>query len=112
MIITKKALPRRTFLRGMGATLALPMLDAMVPALSAMTQTAARAVRRMTCIYVPNGVNTAEWMVKGVGDAFEFSPTLMPLKPFRDYLTILSGLDSDPGESWGRGNGDHARVQP
>jgi hypothetical protein len=112
MLITKKALPRRTFLRGMGATLALPLLDAMVPALTAMARTAASPVTRMGCIYVPNGVNVAQWAPSGVGTAFEFSPTLMPLAPFREQLTILSGLDSDPGESWGRGNGDHARAQP
>ena len=112
MIITKKALPRRTFLRGMGATLALPFLDGMVPALSAMAATAAKPVRRMTCIYVPNGINMSEWTPKAVGADFAFSPSLTPLEPFRKYLTIMSGLDSDPGESWGRGNGDHARVQP
>src|SRR6266545_2586597 len=110
MIITKKALPRRTFLRGMGATLALPFLDGMVPALSAMAATAAKPVRRMTCIYVPNGINMSEWTPKAVGADFAFSPSLTPLEPFRKYLTIMSGLDSDPGESWGRGNGDHARV--
>ncbi len=112
MIIIKKAMPRRTFLRGMGATLALPLLDAMIPALSAAASAAAKPVRRMACIYVPNGMNMAHWTPAGVGTAFELSPTLAPLAAFREHMTILSGLDSDPGESWGRGNGDHARAQP
>jgi hypothetical protein len=112
MIITKVSLPRRTFLRGLGATLALPLLDGMVPALSAMSRTAAAPVRRMGFVYVPNGVNLAKWAVTGTGTNFEFSPTLSPLAPFRDQLTILSGLDCDPGESWAEGTGDHARPQP
>ncbi len=112
MIITKKALPRRTFLRGLGAaTLALPWLDAMVPALASAAQTAA-PVRRMGFVYVPNGVNLAKWLPVGVGPSFEFSPTLSPLEPFRDQITILEGLDCDPGESWASGTGDHARPQP
>jgi hypothetical protein len=57
-------------------------------------------------------MNMAKWAPVGVGRAFELSPTLTALAPFRDSLTVLSGLDSDPGESWGRGNGDHARAQP
>lgn len=112
MMISKMSLPRRTFLRGLGATLALPMLDAMVPALSAMTRSAATPVRRIGFIYVPNGVNVARWMPTGVGATFELSPTLSPIAPFREHITVLSGLDSDPGESWGAGGGDHARAQP
>ena len=109
MVITKTSLPRRTFLRGVGATLALPLLDAMVPALA----TAAPAIiRRFGAIYVPNGMNLSQWTPRAEGAGFEFSPSLSSLKPFRDRINVLSGLDSDPGESWGRGNGDHARVQP
>jgi hypothetical protein len=108
MIITKKTMPRRTFLRGVGVTLALPLVDAMVPALSA----APKPVRRLGCIYVPNGVNMAKWTPLGEGATFEFSQTLSPLASLRDQVTILSGLDCDPAENWGLGGGDHARTQP
>src|SRR4029079_6924654 len=60
----------------------------------------------------PDGGNMGRGMVEGTGGSFEFSPTLSPLAPFRNYLNILSGLDCDPGESWALGTGDHARVQP
>ena len=73
MIITKRALPRRTFLRGIGVTVALPLLDAMVPALSALAKTAARPVRRLGFIYVPNGVAMTSavnyWTPRGEGTA-------------------------------------------
>ena len=114
MIITKMALPRRTFLRGMGATFALPLLDAMVPALSAAQRSAARPVARMGFVYVPNGVamNDAHnyWTPKGTGADFEFSPILAPLAPYRDRLTIVSGLAQKQGESLGDGNGEHTRA--
>ncbi len=110
MMITRMALPRRTFLRGMGATLALPLLDCMVPALSAMSATAAKPVRRLGCVYLPNGANMAAWMPTGTGTTFDWSPTLAPLAPFRDRLTVTSGLDSYPAESWGDGGGDHNRA--
>jgi hypothetical protein len=112
MIITKTAVPRRMFLRGIGATLALPLLDAMVPAMSVIAKTAAAPVRRLGFVYIPNGVNVAKWMPSGVGSAFELSPTLSPLAPLRSYLNVLTGLDCDPGESWALGTGDHARTQP
>jgi hypothetical protein len=113
MIITKLALPRRTFLRGMGATLALPLLDAMVPALSALATTAARPVRRLGFIYLANGVamNSAVnyWRPIGEGTNFELSPILMPLAPFRDQLVVVSGLSHHQAEALGDGNGDHTR---
>ena len=115
MIITKMALPRRTFLRGVGATLALPLLDAMVPALSAISRTAAHPVRRIGFVYVPNGVaqNKAKnyWMPAGEGTAFEFSPILTPLAPFRDQLLIVSGLAHRQAESFGDGNADHGNSR-
>lgn len=110
MMIMRMSLPRRTFLRGMGATLALPLLDAMVPALSAMAKTAAHPIRRLGCIYLPNGANMATWTPTGTGTTFELSPTLTPLAPLRDRITVLSGLDSYPAESWGDGGGDHNRA--
>ncbi len=109
MIISKKFLPRRTFLRGVGATLALPLLDAMVPALSAMAKTAANPVRRLGFIYVPNGVNQAQWTPVGEGRNFEFSLVLSPLAPFRDRLVVVSGLAHRQAESFGDGNADHHR---
>ena len=114
MIITKMALPRRTFLRGMGAAFALPLLDAMVPAFSAALKSAARPVTRMGFVYVPNGVAMNDalnyWTPKGTGAEFEFSPILAPLAPYRDRLTIVSGLAQKQGESLGDGNGEHTRA--
>ncbi len=118
MIITKQALPRRTFLRGLGVTFALPMLDAMVPPLSERLSGALRAagepVRRMGFVYVPNGVAMNDtinhWTPKGVGADFEFSPILSPLAPYRDRVTIVSGLAQKQGESLGDGNGEHTRA--
>jgi len=108
MIITKMSLPRRTFLRGMSAALALPFLDAMVPALSAMATTAA-APRRLGFVYIPNGVNWMKWTPAGNGGALELSETLQPLERFRDRLVVISQLSSEPAEAQGDGSGDHAR---
>jgi hypothetical protein len=111
MIITKKHLPRRTILRGFGASLALPLLDGMVPALSALSQTAARGVRRMAVVYVPNGMMMPDWTPKGEGASFEFSPILAPLQAYRDKLVVISGLADKHG--WPKadeGAGDHARA--
>src|SRR5262245_59337400 len=108
MIITKMALPRRTFLRGMGAALALPLLDAMVPALSAATQSA--APKRLGFIYgSPNGVIQKAFVPATVGAEFELSPILTPLAPVKDHLLVLSGLAHRQADSFGDGNGDHAR---
>jgi hypothetical protein len=109
MFITKKALPRRTFLRGMGATLALPLLDAMVPAASAMASTAAVPVRRLGFVYIPNGANMSAWTHKGSGTGFEFSSALAPLEGHRNYLNIISNLANKPADAWGDGGGDHSR---
>jgi hypothetical protein len=114
MIVTKMALPRRTFLRGVGATLALPLLDAMVPALSALGQSAAKPVRRLGFLYLPNGVamnhtGTNYWKPIGTGSTFEISPILKPLAPYRDQLLVVSGLSHPQAEAMGAGNGDHTR---
>ena len=114
MIITKKALSRRTVLRGMGVSLALPLLDAMVPALTAAANTPAKPVRRYGFFYMPNGVamnhtGVNYWKPKTVGADFEFSPILKPLEPFRNQVTVVSGLHNRPAESLGDGNGDHTR---
>jgi hypothetical protein len=92
MIITKKSLPRRTFLRGLGVSMALPMLDAMVPALSAMAKTAV-SPRRLGVIYVPNGMAMSSWTPRDAGAGFELPPILQPLAAFRDRLLVVSGLD-------------------
>ena len=97
MFITRMSLPRRTFLRGVGATLALPLLDAMVPALSAAAKTAASPARRLGVIYVPNGMAMQYWTPPTEGSAFELTPVLQPLAPFRDRLTIVSGLNGPAG---------------
>ena len=109
MIITKSSLPRRTFLRGVGATLALPLLDAMVPALSAAQRTAATP-RRLSFVYVPNGMNWMKWTPTGKGENFTLSPSLAPLEPFRRQMVVLSELTSVPAEAFGDGGGDHARA--
>ena len=109
MIITKRALPRRTFLRGMGVTLALPLLDAMVPALSAAARTAADPVRRLGFVYIPNGVHMDQWTPRGAESGLALSPTLSPLAPVRDQVTVVSGLGNRPADSWGEGGGDHSR---
>jgi Protein of unknown function (DUF1552) len=114
MIITKKVLSRRTMLRGVGVTLALPLLDAMVPALTAIGETAAKPVQRYGFFYLPNGVAMTHtdvnyWKPKTVGANFEFSPILKPLEPFRDKVTVVSGLHHRSSESLGDGNGDHTR---
>jgi hypothetical protein len=92
MIITRMALPRRTVLRGLGAMLSLPLLDAMFPALTAAAATPAQPARRLGFVYIPNGANMADWSPKGDGRGFEFSRTLKAIEPFREHVQVLSGL--------------------
>ncbi len=96
MIVSRKAIDRRTVLRGLGVTAALPLLDAMVPALTALEKTAARPVNRLGAVYVPNGIMMPQWTPTAEGDAYDFPPILKPLEPFRDRLLVLSGLNSTP----------------
>jgi hypothetical protein len=110
MIVTKKTLSRRTVLRGMGTAVALPLLDAMVPALTAQVKTPARAVRRLGVVYHPNGVIYENWLPKGIGREFTLSRTLAPLAPFRDRLIVVTGLSSHQAEALGDGGGDHSRA--
>ena len=94
MIITKKALPRRTFLRGAGATLALPLLDAMIPAATAATRTALRPVRRLGYVFMPMGCDQSRWTPPGTdGRLGELSPILRSLEPVKDKLTVLTNLE-------------------
>ena len=105
MFITQRALPRRTFLRGVGATLALPFLDAMVPALSAMTSATA-PVKRLGFVYIPMGSAAAYWTPKAEGHITELSPILTPLTPFIDQVTVVSNLEHKNAYS----TGNHATA--
>ncbi len=107
MIITHQRLSRRKMLKGLGITLALPMLDAMRPALASDKM---KAPVRLAFIYVPNGVIMTEWRPKGAGKGFEFTRILKPLEAFREDLFVLSGLDDYNGNALGDGPGDHARA--
>ncbi len=111
-MIFKKAIPRRTFLRGAGATLALPLLDGMVPAFATKLDTAAKSPVRLSIVYSPNGMNMAKWTPAAEGAAFELSPTLEPLAPFRDQLLVLTGLNNNAGDALpGEGeNAPHERA--
>ena len=112
MFISKIALPRRTFQRGIGATVALPLLDAMVPALTAQAKTAAGPIRRLGFVYTPNGATMSAWTPADGGPALgELSPTLMPLAPFKDRVIVPTGLSQRQAESLGDGNGEHSRGQ-
>jgi hypothetical protein len=93
MIITKKALPRRTFLRGMGATVALPLLDAMIPSMTAFAKTAAAPVRRLGFVYMPMGCDLPRWTPGGEGRLTELSPSLQSLAGVTEQLTVISNLE-------------------
>jgi hypothetical protein len=110
MIITKKHLPRRTFLKGVGAAVALPMLDAMAPAFAAAGQAGRTAPVRLAFVYVPNGIVMKDWTPNAAGREFEFTRILKPLEVFREDLFVLSGLDDHNGNALGDGAGDHARA--
>src|SRR3984893_17894631 len=92
MFITKKYIPRRTFLRGAGVTLSLPLLDSMVPAQTPLSKTAATPKTRFTGIFVPHGMAPGYWVPKTEGAGFELPMIMGPLEPFRDRVNILSGL--------------------
>src|SRR5215467_9009752 len=108
MIITKKAVSRRKVLRGMGSVLALPLLDAMIPALSAFGATPAKGVNRFGVMYVPNGMIMNKWTPVLDGTAYELSPTLTSVSPYRDQLFVLSNLACVPTP--GRPGGAHAKA--
>ena len=106
MIVTRKHLHRRSFLKGMGAVVALPVLDAMTPALAR----AAQAPVRLAFTYVPNGIVMNDWTPAAEGAAYEFTRILKPLEPFRKDMLVLSGLAHRNGAALGDGPGDHARA--
>ena len=106
MIITKMALPRRTFLRGVGATLALPLLDAMVPAASALARTAASPPRRLGYVYIPMGMNPVPWTPKRAGRLTELSESLSPLTPHLNDVTVVTNLEINDAHI----SGNHASA--
>jgi hypothetical protein len=108
MIIAKKAISRRTVLRGMGTMLALPLLDSMVPALSALARTPGKPVNRFGVFYVPNGMIMKNYLPSTVGSSFELTPTLSALAPFREDILVVSGLNSLPTRE--RPGGAHAKA--
>jgi hypothetical protein len=102
MIITKIALPRRTFLRGLGTTLSLPLLDAMFPAMSALAANPLSKVRRLGYVYIPMGMNAARWTPQGEGRISELSPSLASLAPHLDHVTVLTNTELK--RAYGPGN--------
>ncbi|MBV9506633.1 MAG: DUF1552 domain-containing protein [Acidobacteriia bacterium] len=111
-IVTKKHLSRRTLLRGMGVSLALPLLDSMIPALTAQSKTAAKPLQRLGFVYIPHGAVMDKWTPAQKGSGFEFGPVLQPLEPFRDRVVVVSGLAHHQADSLGDGGADHARSSP
>ena len=113
MIITKKAMSRRTVLRGLGTSLALPFLDSMVPALSAVTRLQEAGPRRFTVMYVAHGYSPPYWLPATDGPDYELTMPLQPLAKFRDRMLLLSGIDNDvalqrPADP----RGGHGRMAP
>jgi len=107
MFITKKSLSRRTFLRGASVAVALPFLDAMVPALSAQS---GKSTPRLGFIYFANGVIQNQWKPSTTGHGFELPPTLKPLAPVKDQINVISGLAHLQADTFGDGTGDHPRA--
>src|SRR5262245_163929 len=108
MFITKTHLSRRTMLRGLGTALALPLLDGMVPALTALAQSAAAPIKRFGVFYVPNGMAMGYWFPKTEGPLQEMPATLRSLAPYKDQVLMIGGL-GDQAANLVRGGGDHAR---
>ena len=102
MIVTKTAIPRRTVLRGVGTALALPLLDGMVPALTALTRSAAAPTKRLGVVVVPNGAPVEYWQPKMAGADFEWTPSLKALAPVREQVLVMTNRDSVGAEP-GRG---------
>src|SRR3954464_4830716 len=106
MFVTKKALPRRAFLRARGPTVALPFLDAMMPALTA----AGRSTPRVGFVYIANGVIQNQWVPSTVGGGFELTPILAPFANVREKIAVLTGLSHLQADTFGDGTGDHPRA--
>jgi len=98
MFLTRKAIPRRSFLRGAGVTLTLPLLEAMVPAATALAQTAAKPAPRFVGCFVPHGMAPGYWVPEKEGKDFDFTFCFKPLEPFREHVTLMTGLHSRSAE--------------
>lgn len=109
-MITRKHLARRTFLRGLGATVALPLLDAMTPAFAAPSKATLKSPTRMAFVYVPNGIIMEEWTPVAEGPNYAFQPIMAPMEAHRDQTLVLTGLTQNGGRALGDGPGDHARA--
>lgn len=107
--VTRNTISRRTLLRGLGAALALPALDAMTPAFAALAPGRKPPVR-LVFVYVPNGIIMKDWTPQGIGTNYEITRTLTPLKAFHDEMTLITGLADHNGNELGDGAGDHARA--
>jgi uncharacterized protein DUF1552 len=108
MFVMKKAISRRTLLRGIGVTVGLPLLDSMVPSFTALAATPVKPINRFGVVYVPNGMIMPNYLPQKEGPDYEITPTLSALEPFRQHFQILSGLNSKPGP--GRTGGAHAKA--
>jgi hypothetical protein len=107
MMIVRKPMNRRTVLRGLGVSMTLPLLDAMITSARA---TEVEARKRLQVLYLPNGMLMQNWTPAEVGENYTISPTLKPMEPFRDRFVVIKGLDHAMGEAMGDGAGDHARA--
>ena len=101
MMITKMALPRRTFLKGLGASVALPLLDSMVPAFTAQAATAANVPRRLGFVFIPMGMNPEPWTPKEVGRLTQLSPSLASLTPHLDDVTVVTNMELNNAHTTG-----------
>jgi hypothetical protein len=110
MMITQKSVSRRALLQGLGASLALPLLDAMIPAMAATRLTAGKPAVRLGFVYVPNGIIQKAWLPEKTGTDYEFLSTMKPLEPYRGQMLVLSNLMQRGGRALGDGAGDHARA--
>ncbi|MBL8213526.1 MAG: DUF1552 domain-containing protein [Bryobacterales bacterium] len=110
-MITRKHLARRTFLRGAGAAIGLPFLDAMLPAFAApAVSRQLKSPTRMAFVYVPNGIIMPEWTPEAEGTSYEFKKAIKPMEPHREQITVITGLTHNGGRALGDGPGDHARA--
>jgi hypothetical protein len=109
-LVTGQHLPRRTFLKGFGTAIALPLLDSMIPAFAAADRAGAKPPIRLAFAYVPNGIVMQQWTPQAEGAAFDLPKLLEPVAPFREKVLVLSGLTHNGGRALGDGPGDHARA--
>ena len=107
--ITKKHLSRRTFLKGTGVCLALPLLESMIPAATPLAQTAGAARTRFGAIYVPHGATMYKWTPEKDGTDFEFSEILQPLEPFKKYVSVISDMSHPAAYGSGSATANHNR---